>query len=251
MAKQRKNIPQLVKKRSILQKEVESKCPICDSNDVEHFQIHHIDENPSNNDLSNLILICPTCHSKITKGDLDRTYVEQLKFQVSNIKLKLISIEPSRICSWNKDSNLKTAFWLDDLQDDKTFNPILTFTIKNHGNSSELLEGVSLTTNHLPSGFSGIPGAYRLKSIGIFTIELPNPDEITSVRFDDQIVIPANDYCKIELEILNSFEGHASPITTRKALRFTFNFNELNFEIPIVYLNCNSEDPTYEIVMLS
>ncbi|SMD32755.1 HNH endonuclease [Reichenbachiella faecimaris] len=251
MAKQRKSIPQLLKKRSILQKEIESKCPICDSSDVEHFQIHHIDENPSNNNISNLLLICPTCHSKITKGDLDRIYIEQLKYQVLNAKLKLISVEPSKICSWTKDSNLKTAFWLDDLHDDKSFNPILTFTIKNCGNSSELLEGVSLSANHLPSGLSGIPRAYELKSIGRYPIELPRPDENSTAKFENQIVIPANDFCKIELEVINKFQGNASPITTRKALRFTFNSNELNFEIPVIYLNCNSEDPTYAIVLLS
>lgn len=51
-----------------LQKEVHSLCPFCSNGDVEQFEIHHIDENPENNDISNLLMLCPTCHSKITKG---------------------------------------------------------------------------------------------------------------------------------------------------------------------------------------
>lgn len=66
--KPRKNIP--AKTRAILQKEIKSICPICTNEDVEHFHIHHIDENPLNNELSNLLMLCPTCHSKITKGDI-------------------------------------------------------------------------------------------------------------------------------------------------------------------------------------
>lgn len=62
-----------------LQKEVDSRCPFCDSDDVDHFQFHHIDENPENNEPANLLMLCPTCHSKVTKGDIGRTEVEVTK----------------------------------------------------------------------------------------------------------------------------------------------------------------------------
>lgn len=68
-----------LKIRSKLQKEIDSICPFCSSPDVEHFQVHHIDENRTNNEISNLLLLCPTCHSKITKGDISRLEVEQIK----------------------------------------------------------------------------------------------------------------------------------------------------------------------------
>lgn len=42
-------------------------------------QFHHIDENPENNDLANLLMLCPTCHLKITKGDISRSDVENTK----------------------------------------------------------------------------------------------------------------------------------------------------------------------------
>lgn len=87
MTKQRTKIPQLNKVRSILQKDIDSICPICASDDVEHFQIHHMDENPSNHHLDNLILICPTCHSKITKGDISREEVKRYKLRYQELSL--------------------------------------------------------------------------------------------------------------------------------------------------------------------
>jgi len=73
----RKTVPQ--KTKMLLQKEVDSRCPFCNSDDVDHFQFHHIDENPKNNDTANLLMLCPTCHSKITKGDIGRSEVEKTK----------------------------------------------------------------------------------------------------------------------------------------------------------------------------
>ncbi len=79
--KKRKSIP--AKTKAKLQKEIKSECPFCGNEDVEHFQIHHIDENPSNDVFDNLLLICPTCHSKITKGDINSEVVLQKKISLS------------------------------------------------------------------------------------------------------------------------------------------------------------------------
>lgn len=79
--KKRKPIP--YKLKATLQKEIGSVCPFCKNKDVEHFEIHHIDENPENNELSNLIMLCPTCHSKITKGDISKEEVVRTKRKIS------------------------------------------------------------------------------------------------------------------------------------------------------------------------
>lgn len=75
--KKRKSIP--AKTKALLQKEINSICPFCPNDDVGHFQIHHIDENPENNEINNLLMLCPTCHSKITKGDISNDTVIELK----------------------------------------------------------------------------------------------------------------------------------------------------------------------------
>ncbi|OAQ41965.1 hypothetical protein A5893_02270 [Pedobacter psychrophilus] len=68
MSKTRK--PVAYKLKTILQKEINSLCPFCSDDNVDHFEIHHINENPSENNIENLLMLCPLCHSKITKGDL-------------------------------------------------------------------------------------------------------------------------------------------------------------------------------------
>ncbi|MBK8872390.1 MAG: HNH endonuclease [Bacteroidetes bacterium] len=85
--KNRKPIPYKIK--AILQKEIGSVCPFCTNKDVEHFEIHHIDENPEKNELSNLIMLCPTCHSKITKGDISLQTVIETKIKVSKPKREI------------------------------------------------------------------------------------------------------------------------------------------------------------------
>ena len=96
MKKERTSIPQLAKIRAILQKEIGSVCPFCDNEEVGHFEIHHIDENPSNNEVGNLLLLCATCHSKITKGDIASIDVYKKKV--------LLLTNPTS----NKQSSIKT-----------------------------------------------------------------------------------------------------------------------------------------------
>jgi hypothetical protein len=68
MNKNRKTIPQGTKIRASLQKEINSICPFCFNEDVGHFQIHHIDEDPSNNDIGNLLLFVQIAILKLQKG---------------------------------------------------------------------------------------------------------------------------------------------------------------------------------------
>ncbi len=84
--KNRTSIPKANKIRAELQKEISSICPFCDNSDVGHFEIHHIDENPANNEIDNLILLCPICHSKITKADI--VQIEVFKKKISLLQHK-------------------------------------------------------------------------------------------------------------------------------------------------------------------
>lgn len=45
------------------------KCMVCGWDEDERIlEVHHIDENHSNNEINNLSILCPTCHRKITLG---------------------------------------------------------------------------------------------------------------------------------------------------------------------------------------
>lgn len=79
--KKRKSIPPKIK--ALLQKEINSSCPFCSNDDVGHFQVHHIDENVENNEIDNLLMLCPTCHSKITKKDILEKEVIRIKSNIN------------------------------------------------------------------------------------------------------------------------------------------------------------------------
>jgi hypothetical protein len=106
--KTRKKIPQENKVRAELQKEIMSCCPFCDNEDVGHFEIHHIDENPENNNSENLILLCPVCHSKITKGDIKQLDVYKKKIELLT-KPKTKKQTATSDNSVNFNANVKNA----------------------------------------------------------------------------------------------------------------------------------------------
>lgn len=87
--KKRTRIPKENKIRAELQKEIGSTCPFCENTEVGHFEIHHIDENPSHNEIVNLLLLCRICHSKITKGDFSQ--IEVYKKKIELLKEPIIS----------------------------------------------------------------------------------------------------------------------------------------------------------------
>ena len=57
MKKKRKAIPKKIEEKVL--KEYRHKCAICADDGP---QLHHIDENPENNDTYNIIPLCPNCH---------------------------------------------------------------------------------------------------------------------------------------------------------------------------------------------
>ena len=77
----RKSIP--VRVRAALQQEIGSVCPFCENSDVEHFEVHHVDEDHGNDDRANLLMLCPLCHSKITKGDISMDEVKHRKRELT------------------------------------------------------------------------------------------------------------------------------------------------------------------------
>lgn len=57
MAKTRLTVPKVI--RDAVLREFNHRCAICGT---DRPQVHHIDEDPSNNELLNLIPLCPNCH---------------------------------------------------------------------------------------------------------------------------------------------------------------------------------------------
>ncbi|GAB4227830.1 MAG: hypothetical protein Kow00121_56610 [Elainellaceae cyanobacterium] len=78
MTKERKSIPKDVSRRLLIEAGFKCSVPQC-SVQWPTLQFHHIDENPANNCLENILLLCPTHHQMVTSKHIDRKTCEILK----------------------------------------------------------------------------------------------------------------------------------------------------------------------------
>ena len=81
-AKKRTRLPKTLEKRVF--QEAGSKCVFCSESEVVALQIHHIDDDPANNAFENLLLVCATCHTKITGGVISAETVRLKKRQIAH-----------------------------------------------------------------------------------------------------------------------------------------------------------------------
>ncbi len=87
MTLKRKN-PTYRQKVRLLQESM-NQCSFCDFSDAGRIQFHHIDENPANTILENLISVCPNCHSLIGEKAIAEDEVLNKKQELkSNLKLE-------------------------------------------------------------------------------------------------------------------------------------------------------------------
>ena len=79
-SKRRKTVPALASKK--VYQEADNRCPFCAVADVAVLEVHHLDGNPSNNEVENLIVVCGNCHSKITRGEISPADVHTKKMEL-------------------------------------------------------------------------------------------------------------------------------------------------------------------------
>jgi len=245
-------IPNKNKIRSILQQEINSICPFCDNKDVEHFHIHHIDENNSNNIINNLILLCPLCHSKITKGDIAKSHVQKIKNELPNknsIEIASISID-SNNCNWIRFDDTPLAFF--EKNNNKSPFPIFNFVLINHSNKTVIFTDINLLSKMLYSGFSGLPKPNVLKSLATFKIQLPI-NNITRFQLPNEIEFPPKSSMKFQIQLydFDSYENKIINIHGRHVVNFSFIFNNsITVNLPTVFLNCKYDNQPLKLVTL-
>lgn len=244
MAKKiRRRIPQELKIRAGLQQEINSECPfpLCDNREVGHLQIHHIDENPQNNLPSNLLLLCPVCHSKITKGDISQEEVKRIKSRLPHPKIELVTVDiDSKNCSWITYRDTPNAFLRRG--NTKSPFPILDFSLINHTKQTILLTTIQLRTKYLYSGLSGIPEPYILKSSVKYKLPIPDHEKTVVYKLRNQLAIPAERAFKFQIELFEKgIKGEKYGINGKYVLYFSFGFGTYTITVPDIFLNCKSE----------
>lgn len=230
-----------------LQREVNSKCPFCSSEETEYFEFHHIDEDRSNNDEPNILLVCPTCHSKITKGDITANEVRLVKSRLSQ-HTNLIEIASvfivSRKCDWNVSPINEHAFFRGE-SDKKSPFPIFNFTLINHGRKTVVMKAVVLCAKHLPSGINGLQRARVLKPLATYQIQIEGEENI--LRLENPIEVMPDTAFSFQVEVFEKSwdELGRCEILGRMMLMFNFEFsNGSTVNSPKIFLNCISEfDP--------
>lgn len=238
--KKRISIPKVTKVRSELQKEINSVCPFCPNDDVGHFQIHHIDEDPSNNEPINLLLLCPNCHSKITKEDISKQDVIDKKINLRNRESKVqfitVSIDEEN-CGWRPIKNVKNAFEAIKLQ---SLFPIFNFSLINNSNKTLLLTSVRVKTRRLPIGLSGpdIPLPNILRPSITYKIKMPSDGKAEETVLKDELEIPTTRAFKFKIELYSESMETFKPQFGKYALFFDFGFNnDFYCEAPMILLN--------------
>lgn len=245
----RPTIPQRAKVRSLLQQEIISMCPFCDNTDVEYFEIHHIDNNPSNNQVENLILLCPTCYAKITKEDVLKETVKKVKKMLpvkSQIECASISID-SNMCSWEPYDNSSNAFYNNGNR--KSPYPIINFSLINNSTKTVLLTMIRLMAKHFEGGLSGFSQPNLLKPIAKFQIKIPLENETTCFHLIDEIEVPPMKAFKLQVQLFWQGTKEILPFDGIAKLNFNFRFNNnIYISTSEIFLNCNDENSVTEIL---
>ena len=101
----RKPIPISIQKKVLLRSR--GKCEICGFDFAKHDvkpHIHHKDGNPKNNKVSNLIVVCPNCHSKLHKWKIVK---EEDFWGFVTKRRKLVAIRPEKLKTTRKKTTSK------------------------------------------------------------------------------------------------------------------------------------------------
>ena len=86
MKKKRTTIPKLRKDKILVQ--FNHQCVVCSA---PYHEVHHIDEDPSNHDEDNLIVLCPNCHQGKVHGKSIMITADQLKLYLRNGKKSIFN----------------------------------------------------------------------------------------------------------------------------------------------------------------
>ncbi len=238
--KKRVPIPQKNKVKAELQQEIGSICPFCSNKDVGVFEIHHIDEDPSNNEFLNLILLCPTCHEKISKEDISKQDVIDKKTNLRNknstVQFISVSIDEEN-CGWREIKGAKNAFWVEKLQ---SLFPIFIFSLINNSDKTLLLTSIKVRAKRLPIGLSGpyIPYPDVLRSTITYKIKMPIDGEFEETKIKDELEVPTTRAFKFKIELYDESMDTFNPQFGKFALFFEFGFNnDFYTEVPMILLN--------------
>ena len=135
-------IPRPLRRKVLVEAGHRCAIPTCRSTTLE---VHHITpyEKTKKHEFNNLIALCPTCHSRYHKGEIDHQSMFQYKFNLSILNGRYSDFEKRILCDFS--SKLKEIkLWLPGLHELHVFNLLKDGFIKKtetYGAFSESFDG--------------------------------------------------------------------------------------------------------------
>lgn len=251
----KKRIKVPLRLKATLQQEIDSECPFCNNRDIEVFELHHIDTDPSNNKFENLIMLCSSCHSKIEKKIITKEEVDKKKNQLAlkSVKVELVSIVvDEKKCSWSVSEHNPFAFF--DAISTKSPFPLFNFTFINHTPRTIVLKTIEAKYKHLYSGLSGPPSEPgTLKPIAKYSIHLIHVEKPNIYQLLEPLYIPSQHPALFQIDFSEGYKvGEFLQIEGRRILNLTFHFNDsISVIAPSIFLNCESDTDTITSLILA
>ena len=134
MTKDRVTVP--IPLRRILFVEAGYRCSVPRCAAEAALEIHHIDEDPTNNDAENLLVLCANHHTQATNGQIDRRACLEIKRQLA--RQRPIKVDHKRLANLIAES-LVGAEWPDAIQPDSSLKELAEALDRQIGAKAELI----------------------------------------------------------------------------------------------------------------
>jgi hypothetical protein len=132
----KERIPIPVPVRRILLIEAGYQCSMPRCGVAVALEIHHMDENPANNDVGNLLVLCANHHAQVTNRQIDRLACIQIKKELA--ERKPLKIDHKKLASLIAES-LVDGVWPDPVRADSSLKDLAEVLDQQTGAKAELI----------------------------------------------------------------------------------------------------------------
>ncbi|HTT75681.1 MAG TPA: HNH endonuclease signature motif containing protein [Candidatus Binataceae bacterium] len=135
MQNERVKVPVPIRRRLFIEVGYRCSVPRCSAEAA--LEIHHIDGNPSNNDILNLLVLCANHHTQATKGDIDRLACIEIKRQLSD--QNALGVDHKKLANLIAESLVRNSEWPDPVSSNASLKQLSEELDERVGAKAELI----------------------------------------------------------------------------------------------------------------
>jgi hypothetical protein len=192
---------------------------------------------------------------EISKWTLRFPHIVEMYFSdfiIKPPKLELQRIDiPEGVTNWIKSPTDTNAYYhskshLSDL-------PIFDIIIGNNTDFTQIVDEISIFSEHLYSGLLGFPpiGAGYLKSLDMMKIELLLDGKWNKRKLEDPVYIPPKMPLRFKIELFEKIDGNICFFTGLRKIKFEIKFIDNNrVKSDDIFLNCTPTIPMIQTIII-